>query len=152
MINGVLISVVVPLACALLHFAFHCYENYRQRKTGYRDCIALISIVVGAVAIIACLVGGVYAFLNNAFSIFCANMLVIWFIISSDVPTGATFTLRKYIGVDMYTIVGRYPSINRAMSAAARVIDREPEASLVITYSNGKKVVVINPPNSLCRY
>lgn len=152
MINGVIVSVFVPLACSLLSLAFHCYGNYRQRKAGYSDCIALTSIGVDVVALIACLVGGVYALLNNATSISLANMLAIWFIINSDLPTGATFHLRKYIGVDVYTAAGRYSSIKRAMSAAARIIDREPESSLTITDENGKKVVVINPPNSLSRY
>lgn len=152
MANGVIVSVFVPIACSLLSFAFHRYGNYRQRKTGYSDCIAMTSIGVDVVALIACLVGGVYAILNNAASISFANILAAWFILNSDVPTGATFTLRKYIGVDVYTTAGRYSSINRAMSAASRIIDKEPEASLAITDENGKKVVAINPPNSLSRY
>lgn len=152
MINGVIVSVFVPLACSLLSFAFHCYGNYRQRKTGYSDCIVLTSICVDVVAMIACIVGGAYAILNNAAYISLANMIAIWFIVNSDAPTGATFTLRKYIGVDMYTTAGRYSSINRAMSAASRIIGREPEASMEITDVNDKKVVVINPPNSLSRY
>lgn len=152
MINGVIVSVFVPLACSLLSLAFHCYGNYRQRKTGYSNCIVLTSIGVDVVALIACLVGGVYAILNNAASISFANILAAWFILNSDVPTGATFTLRRYIGVDVCTSAGRYSSINRAMSAAARIINEEPEASLAITDANGEKVVVINPPNSLSRY
>ena len=149
MINGVIVSVFVPLACSLLSLAFHCCGNYRQRKAGYSDCIALTSIGVDVVALIACLVGGVYALLNNATSISLANMLVIWFIINSDLPTGATFHLRKYIGVGMRTTIGRYPSIARAMLAASYTIRTEPESNLVITDLDGKKIVVINPPNSL---
>ena len=59
------------------------------------------------------------------------------------------FVLSRQLGVGMRTIIGRYPSIDRAMSAASHTIRIEPESHLVITDLDDKKIVVINPPNSL---
>jgi len=52
MINGVIVSVFVPLACSLLSLAFHCYGNYRQRKT-CRGVYMTVSYVT-AISAIAC--------------------------------------------------------------------------------------------------
>lgn len=84
---------------------------------------------------------------------FLANMLAFFFIAnygySPEVPREKRFVLSRQLGVGMRTTIGRYPSIGSAMHSAAYIIKKSPESHLVITDLDDKKIIVINPPNSL---
>lgn len=154
------IALFVPTTC-VLSFTAKYYLDHRQRETG-RGVYMTVSWIT-AITAIACFAVGVYVLLfSNMDGIvvshaFLANMSV-FFLVSNcfyqpaDVPPPkekSRFVLSQHLGVGMRTTIGRYPSIARAMSAAAYTIRTEPESHLVITDLDDKKVVVINPPNSL---
>lgn len=154
------IALFVPTVC-ILSFTAKYYLDHRQRETG-RGVYMTVSWIT-AITAIACFAVGVYVLLFSnmdgivASHAFLANMSV-FFLVSNcfyqpaDVPLPkekSRFVLSQHLGVGMRTTIGRYPSIARAMSAAAYTIRTEPESHLVITDLDGKKIVVINPPNSL---
>lgn len=154
------IALFVPTV-SILSFTAKYYLDHRQRETG-RGVYMTVSWIT-AITAIACFAVGVYVLLFSnmdgivASHAFLANMSV-FFLVSNcfyqpaDVPLPkekSRFVLSQHLGVGMRTTIGRYPSIARAMSAAAYTIRTEPESHLVITDLDGKKIVVINPPNSL---
>lgn len=154
------IALFVPTVC-ILSFTAKYYLDHRQRETG-RGVYMTVSWIT-AITAIACFAVGVYVLLfSNMDGIvvshaFLANMSV-FFLVSNcfyqpaDVPLPkekSRFVLSQHLGVGMRTTIGRYPSIARAMSAAAYTIRTEPASHLVITDLDDKKIVVINPPNSL---
>lgn len=154
------IALFVPTTC-VLSFTAKYYLDHRHRETG-RGVYMTVSWIT-AITAIACFAVGVYVLIfSNMDGIivshaFLANMSV-FFLVSNcfyqpaDVPLPkekSRFVLSQHLGVGMRTTIGRYPSIARAMSAAAYTIRTEPESHLVITDLDGKKIVVINPPNSL---
>ena len=159
MIDITHISLFTTTAC-ILSFIAKRYLDHRQRKT-CRGVYMTVSYVT-AISAIACFVVGVYIVLFGMDSIiashaFLANMSASFLVVNcgyspADVPPPkekSRFVLSQHLGVGMRTTIGRYPSIARAMLAASRTIRTEPESHLVITDLDGKKVVVINPPNSL---
>lgn len=159
MIDIAHISLFMPTTC-ILSFTAKCYLDHRQRETG-RGVYMTVSWIT-AITAIACFAVGVVLILSNMDGIvashaFLANMSV-FFLVSNcfyqpaDVPLPKEknrFVLSQHLGVGMRTTIGRYPSIARAMLAASCTIRTEPESHLVITDLDDKKIVVINPPNSL---
>lgn len=159
MIDIAHISLFMPTTC-ILSFTAKYYLDHRQRETG-RGVYMTVSWIT-AITAIACFAVGVVLIFSNMDGIvvshaFLANMSV-FFLVSNCfyqpayVPLPkekSRFVLSQHLGVGMRTTIGRYPSIARAMSAAAYTVRTEPESHLVITDLDGKKIVVINPPNSL---
>ena len=159
MIDIAHISLFMPTTC-ILSFTAKYYLDHRQRETG-RGVYMTVSWIT-AITAIACFAVGVVLIFSNMYGIvashaFLANMSV-FFLVSNcfyqpaDIPLPkeeSRFVLSQHLGVGMRTTIGRYPSIARAMLAASCTIRTEPESHLVITDLDGKKIVVINPPNSL---
>lgn len=159
MIDIAHISLFMPTTC-ILSFTAKYYLDHRQRETG-RGVYMTVSWIT-AITAIACFAVGVVLIFSNMDGIvashaFLANMSV-FFLVSNcfyqpaDIPLPkeeSRFVLIQHLGVGMRTTIGRYPSIARAMLAASCTIRTEPESHLVITDLDGKKIVVINPPNSL---
>lgn len=154
------IALFVPTAC-ILSFTAKYYLDHRQRRTG-RGVYMTVSWIT-AITAIACFAVGVYVLLfSNMDGIvvshaFLANMSAFFLVANcfyqpADAPPPKEknrFVLSQHLGVGMRTTIGRYPSIARAMLAASYTIRTEPESHLVITDLDDKKIVVINPPNSL---
>lgn len=153
------IALFAPTTC-VLSFTAKYYLDHRQRETG-RGVYMTVSWIT-AITAIACFAVGVVLIFSNMDGIvvshaFLANMSV-FFLVSNcfyqpaDIPLPkeeSRFVLSQHLGVGMRTTIGRYPSIARAMLAASCTIRTEPESHLVITDLDDKKIVVINPPNSL---
>ena len=157
MIDITHISLFTTEAC-ILSFIAKYYLDHRQRKT-CRGVYMTVSYVT-AISAIACFAVGVYMFFTTdsiiASHAFLANMSASFLVVNcgyspADVPPKekSRFVLSQHLGVGMRTTIGRYPSIARAMLAASYTIRTEPESHLVITDLDDKKIVVINPPNSL---
>lgn len=158
MIDITHIALFTPTAC-ILSFVAKYYLDHRRRETG-RGVYMTVSYVT-AIAAIACFAVGVYVLFAMdsiiASHAFLANMLAFFLVANcfyqpADVPLPKEknrFVLSQHLGVGMRTTIGRYPSIARAMLAASCAIRTEPESHLVITDLDDKKIVVINPPNSL---
>ena len=159
MIDITHISLFTTEAC-ILSFIAKYYLDHRQRKT--RRGVYMTVSYVTAISAIACFAVGAYIVLFGMDSIiashaFLANMSASFLVVNcgyqpADIPLPkeeSRFVLSQHLGVGMRTTIGRYPSITRAMLAASRTIRTEPESHLVITDLDGKKIVVINPPNSL---
>lgn len=158
MTNDAYITLFVPLTCFVLSFASKHYCDYKRRDNVRNPYITALSIGVYTVTSLACLASAVHVLFSNMDGIivghaFLANMLAFFFIAnygySPDVPREKRFVLSRQLGVGMRTTIGRYPSIARAMLAASCTIRTEPESHLVITDLDDKKIVVINPHNSL---
>lgn len=144
------------LTACILSFVAKYYLDHRRRETS-RGVYMTVSYVT-AIAAIACFAVGVHVLFSNMDGIivghaFLANMLALFLIAnygySPEVPREKRFVLSQHLGVGMRTTIGRYPSIGSAMRSAAYIIKKAPESHLVITDLDGKKIVVINPPNSL---
>lgn len=158
MIDITHIALFTPTAC-ILSFVAKYYLDHRRRETS-RGVYMTVSYVT-AIAAIACFAVGVYVlFAMDSIIVshaFLANMSVFFLVANcfyqpADVPLPKEknrFVLSQHLGVGMRTTIGRYPSIARAMLAASYTIRTEPESHLVITDLDDKKIVVINPPNSL---
>lgn len=153
------ISLFTTTAC-ILSFIAKRYLDHRQRKT-CRGVYMTVSYVT-AISAIACFAVGVYIVLFGMDSIiashaFLANMSASFLVVNcgyqpADIPLPkeeSRFVLSQHLGVGMRTTIGRYPSIASAMLAASYTIRTEPDPHLVITDLDDKKIVVINPPNSL---
>lgn len=159
MIDITHISLFTTEAC-ILSFIAKYYLDHRQRKT--RRGVYMTVSYVTTISAIACFAVGAYIVLFAMDSIiashaFLANMSASFLVVNcfyqpEDVPLPkekSRFVLSQHLGVGMRTTIGRYPSIARAMLAASYTIRTEPESHLVITDLDDKKIVVINPPNSL---
>ena len=158
MTNDAYIALFVPLTCLVLSFASKHYCDYRRRDNVRNPYITALSIGVYTVTSLACLASAVHVPFSNMDGIivghaFLANMLAFFFIAnygySPEVPREKRFVLSRQLGVGMRTTIGRYPSIGSAMHSASYIIKKSPESHLVITDLDDKKIVVINPPNSL---
>ena len=158
MIDITHISLFTTEAC-ILSFIAKYYLDHRQLKT--RRGVYMTVSYVTAISAIACFAVGVYIVLFGMDSIiashaFLANMSASFLVVNcgyqpADIPLPkeeSRFVLSQHLGVGMRTTIG-YPSIARAMLAASCTIRTEPESHLVITDLDGKKIVVISPPNSL---
>ena len=160
MIDITHIALFTPTAC-ILSFVAKYYLDHRRRET-CRGIYMTVSWIT-AITAIACFAVGVYVLLFSnmdgiiASHAFLANMSASFLVVNcgyrpADVPLPkekSRFVLSQHLGVGVRTTIGRYPSIARAMSAAAYTVRTEPESHLVITDLDDKKVVVVNPPNSL---
>lgn len=158
MIDITHIALFTPTAC-ILSFVAKYYLDHRRRETS-RGVYMTVSYVT-AIAAIACFAVGVYVlFAMDSIIVshaFLANMSAFFLVANcfyqpSDVPLPKEknrFVLSQHLGVGMRTTIGRYPSIGSAMRSAAYIIKKAPESHLVITDLDDKKIVVINPPNSL---
>lgn len=158
MIDITHIALFTPTAC-ILSFVAKYYLDHRRRETS-RGVYMTVSYVT-AIAAIACFAVGVYVLFAMdsiiASHAFLANMSAFFLVANcfyqpADVPLPKEknrFVLSQHLGVGMRTTIGCYPSIARAMLAASYTIRTEPESHLVITDLDDKKIVVINPPNSL---
>lgn len=158
MTNDAYIALFVPLTCLVLSFASKHYCDYRRRDNVRNPYITTLSIGVYTVTSLACLASAVHVPFSDMDGIivghaFLANMLAFFFIAnygySPEVPREKRFVLSRQLGVGMRTTIGRYPSIGSAMHSAAYIIKKSPESHLVITDLDDKKIIVINPPNSL---
>ena len=158
MIDITHISLFTTTAC-ILSFIAKRYLDHRQRKT-CRGVYMTVSYVT-AISAIACFAVGVYVLFTMdsiiASHAFLANMSASFLVVNcgyqpADIPLPkekSRFVLSQHLGVGMRTTIGLYPSIARAMLAASCTIRTEPESHLVITDLDDKKIVVINPTNSL---
>ena len=158
MIDITHIALFTPTAC-ILSFVAKYYLDHRRRETS-RGVYMTVSYVT-AIAAIACFAVGAYVlFAMDSIIVshaFLANMSAFFLVANcfyqpSDVPLPKEknrFVLSQHLGVGMRTTIGRYPSIGSAMRSAAYIIKKAPESHLVITDLDDKKIVVINPPNSL---
>ena len=158
MTNDAYIALFVPLTCLVLSFASKHYCDYRRRDNVRNPYITALSIGVYTVTSLACLASAVHVPFSDMDGIivghaFLDNMLAFFFIAnygySPEVPREKRFVLSRQLGVGMRTTIGRYPSIGSAMHSAAYIIKKSPESHLVITDLDDKKIIVINPPNSL---
>lgn len=158
MTDDAYIALFVPLTCIVLSFASKHYCDYRRRDNVRRTHITALSIGVYTVTSLACLASAVHVLFSNMDGIivghaFLANMLTLFLIAnygySPEVPREKRFVLSQHLGVGMRTTIGHYPSISSAMRSADYIIKKAPESHLVITDLDDKKIVVINPPNSL---
>lgn len=158
MTNDAYIALFVPLTCLVLSFASKHYCDYRRRDNVRNPYITTLSVGVYAATSLACLASAVHVPFSNMDGIivghaFLANILALFLIVnygySPEVPREKRFVLSQHLGVGMRTTIGRYPSIGSAMHSAAYIIKKAPESYLVITDLDDKKIVVINPPNSL---
>ena len=158
MTNDAYIALFVPLTCLVLCFASKHYCDYKRRDNVRNPYITALSVGVYAATSLACLSSAVHVPFSDMDGIilghaFLANMLALFLIAnygySPEVPREKRFVLSRQLGVGMRTTIGRYPSIGSAMHSAAYIIKKSPESHLVITDLDDKKIVVINPPNSL---
>ena len=160
MIDIAHIALFTPVAC-ILSFVAKYYLDSRRRKT--RRGIYITVSYVTAITAIACFAIGMYVPFSMDGIVesyaFLVNMSAVFLVAncgyspnynySPEVPLEKRFVLSRQIGVGMRETIGRYTSIAHAMHEAAYIVKEAPESHLVITDLDDKKIVVINPPNSL---